>query len=108
MNFTRTKSGFFMAKGAVITGDTSIGEDSSVWFNAVIRGDVAPIVIGRCVNLQDGAVIHCDTDFPNGAEPALCPAVRESMSRQDVGSTPYQTLVFYGAPLHALSVISTG
>ena len=42
-----------------------IGADSSVWFNAVIRGDVAPISIGRRVNVQDGAVIHCDTDVPN-------------------------------------------
>ena len=43
----------------------NIGADSSVWFNAVIRGDVAPIVIGKRVNVQDGVVIHCDTGFPN-------------------------------------------
>jgi carbonic anhydrase/acetyltransferase-like protein (isoleucine patch superfamily) len=38
---------------------------SSFWFNAVVRGDVAPITIGRRVNVQDGAVIHCDSGVPN-------------------------------------------
>src|SRR2546430_13551081 len=63
--FTRTSGNYFLAHNATITGDVAIGELTSFWFNAVVRGDVAPITIGRRVNVQDGAIIHCDTDVPN-------------------------------------------
>ncbi|HYE17910.1 MAG TPA: gamma carbonic anhydrase family protein [Tepidisphaeraceae bacterium] len=63
--FARRPSGYFKAFNAVVTGDVTLGESASVWFNAVIRGDVAPITIGRRTNVQDGAVIHCDTGVPN-------------------------------------------
>ncbi|MEO6583870.1 MAG: gamma carbonic anhydrase family protein [Ferruginibacter sp.] len=49
----------FLAPNATIVGDVVIGDDSSVWFNAVIRGDVNSIRIGNRVNVQDGAVLHC-------------------------------------------------
>ena len=49
----------FVAENATIVGDVTIGEKCSVWFNAVIRGDVHFIRIGNKVNIQDGAVIHC-------------------------------------------------
>jgi len=49
----------FMAPNATIVGDVEIGEDCSIWFNAVVRGDVHYIKIGNNVNIQDGAVIHC-------------------------------------------------
>jgi len=49
----------------VIVGDVKIGGESSVWFGAVIRGDVAPVIIGRRVNVQDNAVIHCDSGVTN-------------------------------------------
>lgn len=49
----------FVAENAAIIGDVTIGEKCSVWFNAVIRGDVHYIKIGNKVNIQDGAVIHC-------------------------------------------------
>lgn len=48
----------FVADGAKIIGDVIIGEQSSIWFNAVLRGDVAPIRIGNKTNIQDNAVIH--------------------------------------------------
>ncbi len=54
----------FLAPGCVVVGDVEIGEDSSVWFGAVIRGDVAPIKIGARTNIQDGSVIHVDTGTP--------------------------------------------
>ena len=47
------------AENATIVGDVSMGEDCSVWFNAVVRGDVHFIKMGNKVNVQDGAVIHC-------------------------------------------------
>lgn len=49
----------FVAENATIIGDVILGEQCSVWFNAVIRGDVHYIKIGNKVNIQDGAVIHC-------------------------------------------------
>jgi carbonic anhydrase/acetyltransferase-like protein (isoleucine patch superfamily) len=49
----------FLADNATITGDVIMGRDCSVWFNAVVRGDVNSIRIGNCVNIQDNAVIHC-------------------------------------------------
>lgn len=49
----------FVAENATIVGDVYFGEKCSVWFNAVIRGDVNFIKIGNKVNIQDGAVIHC-------------------------------------------------
>ncbi|MBC7536925.1 MAG: gamma carbonic anhydrase family protein [Ferruginibacter sp.] len=49
----------FIAPNATIVGDVVMGDDCSVWFNAVIRGDVNSIRIGNKVNIQDGAVIHC-------------------------------------------------
>jgi carbonic anhydrase/acetyltransferase-like protein (isoleucine patch superfamily) len=63
--FTRTAGNWFLADNATVVGDVTVGELSSFWFNAVARGDVAPIVIGRRVNVQDGTVIHCDSGVPN-------------------------------------------
>lgn len=48
----------YMAEGAQIVGDVTIGEGSSVWYNAVIRGDSNPITIGENTNVQDNAVLH--------------------------------------------------
>lgn len=48
----------YIAEGAKIIGDVTIGEDSSVWYNAVIRGDSNSIVIGENSNVQDNAVLH--------------------------------------------------
>lgn len=49
----------FIAENATIVGDVIMGDNCSVWFNAVIRGDVHYIRIGDNTNIQDGAVIHC-------------------------------------------------
>lgn len=48
----------FIADGAIVIGDVTIDNDSSVWFNAVIRGDVHYIKIGERTNIQDGSVLH--------------------------------------------------
>ena len=49
----------FIAPNATIVGDVIMGNDCSIWFNAVVRGDVNSIRIGNKVNIQDGACIHC-------------------------------------------------
>jgi carbonic anhydrase/acetyltransferase-like protein (isoleucine patch superfamily) len=48
----------FIARGAAVLGDVKIGAHSSVWYNAVIRGDINRIVVGRHTNIQDNAVVH--------------------------------------------------
>lgn len=62
--FPRIARGVYLAPGCIVIGDVEIGEGSSVWFNAVIRGDVAPIRIGERSNVQDNAVLHVDTGTP--------------------------------------------
>ena len=49
----------YLAENATIIGDVIIGDDCSLWFNTVIRGDVNSIRIGNKVNIQDGSVLHC-------------------------------------------------
>tara|TARA_R110002050_G_scaffold290260_1_gene443790 strand:+ start:121726 stop:122244 length:519 start_codon:yes stop_codon:yes gene_type:complete len=49
----------YLSENATVIGDVTTGDDCSIWFNAVIRGDVNSIVLGNKVNVQDGAVIHC-------------------------------------------------
>lgn len=63
--FHKTSGGFYVAHNATVVGDVSVGEQTSFWFNAVVRGDVAPVRIGRRVNVQDGAIIHCDSGVAN-------------------------------------------
>lgn len=48
----------FLADNATIIGDVTIGDECSIWFNTVIRGDVNTIIIGNRVNIQDGSVLH--------------------------------------------------
>ena len=48
-----------LAPNAVVTGDVEMGDDCSIWFHAVIRGDVHWIRMGNKVNVQDGAIVHC-------------------------------------------------
>ena len=54
----------FIARNAVVMGDVTLGPDASVWYGAVLRGDMAPIVIGAETNLQDGTVVHVDEGEP--------------------------------------------
>jgi len=49
----------YLADNAVIVGDVTIGKECSIWWSAVVRGDVNSITIGDKTNIQDGAVIHC-------------------------------------------------
>jgi carbonic anhydrase/acetyltransferase-like protein (isoleucine patch superfamily) len=94
--FTKSPGGFFLANNSTVVGDVTIGESSSFWFNAVVRGDVAPITIGRRVNVQDGAVVHCDTDVPNTIEDDVTIGHRAIVHGSFVGAG---TLIGMGAVL---------
>ena len=54
----------YIAPGAQVIGQVTLGELSSVWFNAVLRGDNEPIVVGKGSNIQDGCVCHVDPGYP--------------------------------------------
>ncbi|SEL53674.1 Carbonic anhydrase or acetyltransferase, isoleucine patch superfamily [Colwellia chukchiensis] len=54
----------FIAPNATIIGDLVLGEHASVWFNVVIRADMAKITIGENTNIQDGSILHVDADYP--------------------------------------------
>ena len=54
----------FIAAGAVVIGDVTLGADASVWFNAVLRGDSESLRIGAGSNIQDGAICHADPGMP--------------------------------------------
>lgn len=62
----RIADSVFVAPGAAIVGDIEIGEESGIWFNVSMRGDVNSIKIGARTNIQDGSVIHVASDGPAG------------------------------------------
>ena len=66
--FMQAPDGSFHASTAIVVGDVTAGEQTSFWFGVVVRGDVAPITIGRRVNVQDNSVIHCDSNVPHAIE----------------------------------------
>jgi carbonic anhydrase/acetyltransferase-like protein (isoleucine patch superfamily) len=61
---TTDGSDFWIAPSAVVIGTVILGRNASVWWNAVLRGDNDPIVVGENTNIQDGAVVHADPGFP--------------------------------------------
>src|SRR5262245_65395279 len=60
-NFGR---GVYIAQGASVVGDVTIGDCSSVWYHAVLRGDINRIVVGHHTNIQDNAVLHLADEYP--------------------------------------------
>jgi gamma-carbonic anhydrase len=60
----RLGKGVYIARGAAVLGDVRLGDYSSVWYNAVLRGDINRIVVGHHSNIQDNAVLHLADDFP--------------------------------------------
>ena len=58
------EEGAFLAGTATVVGDVRIGKNASVWYGAVLRGDINSIFIGEASNLQDGVIGHLADDFP--------------------------------------------
>jgi len=54
----------YIARGAVVVGDVTLGDGASVWYNAVLRGDINRIVVGEGSNIQDNSVLHLADEFP--------------------------------------------
>jgi carbonic anhydrase/acetyltransferase-like protein (isoleucine patch superfamily) len=62
--FPQVAGSAWVAPGAYVIGDVSLGDESSVWYGAVLRGDTEPIRIGDRTNVQDGCILHADPGFP--------------------------------------------
>ena len=60
----RLGEGVYIARGAVVLGDVTLGDFASVWYNAVLRGDINRIEVGHHTNIQDNAVLHVADEFP--------------------------------------------
>jgi carbonic anhydrase/acetyltransferase-like protein (isoleucine patch superfamily) len=56
--------GVYIATGAIVVGDVTLGDGASVWYNAVLRGDINRIVVGTATNIQDNSVLHLADDYP--------------------------------------------
>ena len=54
----------FVADSADIIGEVTLGEDSTIWFNSVLRGDIAPVIVGKGTNIQEGSVLHVEHNVP--------------------------------------------
>lgn len=96
------EGGGFVAKGAVVVADVTLGEDASVWFGCVVRGDDAPIRIGARTNIQDGTVVHTDPGVPNEIGSGVTVGHRCVLHGAKIGDG---SLVGMGAILLAGSVI---
>ncbi len=60
----KEKEKVFVAPGAVVLGDVTLGENVSIWYHATVRGDSAPIAVGRNTNIQDNCVVHTGIGYP--------------------------------------------
>ncbi len=84
----------FVAEGAVVVGAVTIGEQASVWYQCVLRGDINRIVIGARANVQDGVVIHVSDDFPAVLGAGVSVGHRAIIHACEIGE---ETLVGMGA-----------
>jgi carbonic anhydrase/acetyltransferase-like protein (isoleucine patch superfamily) len=87
---------FYVAPGAVVTGDVALAAGVNIWFGTVVRGDLARITLGPRVNLQDGCVLHTDYGEPLTLEEGVVVGHRAVVHGRRVG---HDTLVGMGALL---------
>ena len=101
----------FIAPNAVLRGDVTIGARSSVWFNAVVRGDLAPVKIGEDTNIQDGAILHVETDGPAVVGDRVTVGHMAVVHAAQVGNDcliAIGALVLSGARIGAGSIVGAG
>jgi len=103
--FRRVAGGAFVAQGAVVTGDVTLGEDVGIWFGCVVRGDDAPLAIGARTNVQDLTMIHADTGKPNTIGSGVTIGHRCVLHGVRVGD---DALIGMGAVLLGGSVVGEG
>ena len=103
--FRSLEGGAFAATNATLTGDVTLAEDVGIWFGCVVRGDDAPLTIGRRTNIQDLTMIHADTGVPNRIGEEVTVGHRCVLHGTDIGD---RCLIGMGAILLGGSSIGEG
>jgi len=101
----------FVAPGAVLIGDVTLGEESSIWFQTVVRADINRIVIGPRSNIQDGAVVHLDHDygtFIGELVTAGHKAILHACTIADEVLIGMNSVILDGAEIGARSIVGAG
>ena len=102
----------FVAPTASVIGDVQIGQDSNIWYNCVLRGDVNDIRIGERTNIQDGTVIHVTTDFQGtyvGNDVTVGhSAILHACIVEDFGFVGMQACVMDGAVVESFGMLAAG
>jgi len=101
----------YIAAGAVVVGDVIVAAGASVWFNCVLRGDVARITIGERTNVQDGAILHSDPGLPTtvGADVTIGHmALVHGCTIQDRAFVGMGALVMSGAVIESGAMLAAG
>lgn len=101
----------FIAPTAVVIGDVTIGDGASIWYGAVLRGDLAPIRIGRGTNIQDGCTIHTDRDYPAVVGDHVVvghQAVLHGCTVEDLCLIGIRAVVLNGARIGSGAVVAAG
>ncbi len=101
----------FVAPGADVMGDVTLGEESSVWFQAVLRGDINRIVIGPRSNVQDGAIVHLSDDHGTYVGELVTighKAILHACTIADEVLVGMGAIVLDGAEIGARSIIGAG
>jgi carbonic anhydrase/acetyltransferase-like protein (isoleucine patch superfamily) len=76
---------YYVAPGVVVTGDVGLAPGVNLWFNSVLRGDLARISLGPRVNVQDGCIIHTDYDCPQEVEEGVVVGHRAVLHGRRIG-----------------------
>ena len=104
-------SSVYVATGAVVLGDVTVGAESSIWFNAVLRGDTEAIRIGQQTNIQDLCLLHADEGFPCvlGDRVTLGhAAIVHGATVEDDCMIGMRAVVMNGAKIGAGSIVAVG
>jgi carbonic anhydrase/acetyltransferase-like protein (isoleucine patch superfamily) len=92
----RAIQNYYVASNAVVTGDVVLSAGVNIWYNCVLRGDLATISLGSRVNIQDGCIVHTDSDSPQTLEEGVVVGHRAVLHGRRIGR---DTLIGMGAIL---------
>ncbi len=101
----------FIAPGAVVLGDVTLGEETSIWFHTVLRGDINRIRIGAHSNIQDGSVVHIDSDYDTTVGEWVTVghrAIVHACTVDDEVLVGMGSIILDGAEIGARSIIGAG